>query len=50
MTFRTFDIDTVTALTDVNPAERPARRTRLRRHSAVLGHRSTGSRISGLGI
>jgi len=50
MTFRTFEMDVATTTPEINPAERTSRRSRLRRHSTVLGHRSTGSRVSGFGI
>lgn len=50
MTYRTFDIDAGN-VADKSPApEGLARNVRLRRHARVLGHRSTGSRVTGFGI
>ena len=53
MTYRTFDIDSGSETGSAIPAfetSSPARRTRSRRHSAMLGRRVGGARIAGFGF
>lgn len=53
MTYRTFDIDSGIETGSATPAfesSNPARRTRSRRHSAMLGRRVGGARIAGFGF
>ena len=53
MTYRTFDIDNGIETGSAIPAfetSSPARRTRSRRHSAMMGRRVGGARIAGFGF
>ena len=53
MTYRTFDIDGSNETGSAIPAfetSSPARRTRSRRYSAMMGRRSSGARIAGFGF
>ncbi len=53
MTYRTFDIDSGNETGSATPAfetSNPVRHTRSRRHSALMGRRSSGARIAGFGF
>jgi len=53
MTYRTFDIDGSNETGRAIPAfatSSPARHTRSRRHSALIGRRTSGARIAGFGF
>jgi len=53
MTYRTFDIDSGIETGSATPGfdtSNPARRSRSRRHSALMGRRSSGARIAGFGF
>lgn len=53
MTYRTFDIDGGIETGRANPAfetSNAVRYTRSRRHSALMGRRSSGARIAGFGF
>ena len=53
MTYRTFDIDAGSYEGCAVPSQEtsnPARRARSRRHSAVMGHRISGARMTGFGF
>jgi len=53
MTYRTFDIDAGIETGSATPAfetSNPARRSRSRRHSALMSRRTSGARIAGFGF
>ncbi|MEP3888904.1 MAG: hypothetical protein ABJN69_00475 [Hellea sp.] len=53
MTYRTFDIDAgieTGSATSVIETSNPARRSRSRRNSSLMSHRSCGARIAGFGF